>query len=545
MDPSTQGVNLPDSPLSKALPSSKQEVRVDFEIHDRQQIEIEFSYPLHSKGTSTYFVDLFLFIPRNVGLSRQNYKNETFYQDLTAYLRMDTPPLTIEELANDQCSFSPLRQLKEGISSLEQETLIPRKSPPIAATVKLFGHAFRESIHTAYQTLRGQLEAVSMKAVPGRNDKNEKEASLLKLLSAFGEQGMRALANYHALYHRFAPVSGTQPPHTKELFEYVHEYISAYFIEKLAHLADQCKNTTALHNGSCFVATALRNLHRVASQVAKLRLFEGFVNPDPKHLRTAEFFTYRRGQIKKSMQQTFYLETRALRRDHFRRNIAAMLAAGLAAIWIFLIPSRTWQGFTDLTSILILVAIIIGYMLRDRTQELVRAYLGRKLHNYDHDTAILGENLSLLGLRGLKGRVREKIDWVQPSEVDEPISYLRTHPRTVAGIDITTEEVLFYQRALTLGLEEKAQASPGFALRDILRLNLRHFMTRLDDPMDEVRYYDASQDRFKNVLSPKVYHLNFILQVRNSVDGKILMSRHRVVLNQERILRFEKIEPSG
>ena len=66
-------------------------------------------------------------------------------------------------------------------------------------------------------------------------------------------------------------------------------------------------------------------------------------------------------------------------------------------------------------------------------------------------------------------------------------------------------------------------------------------MVRIDEPVDEVQYFDLQKSRFMAVQAPKVYHLNVILRVLSSAAGEILLCRYRVVLNKERILRVEKV----
>ena len=521
--------------------SASGEVRFEVDLHDRQQLEIELAYPLSHHQESTYDVEMYLFIPRNVGVGSQNYSKETFYNDLRAYLRMDSPALHLADLIDFSCQASPLYQLQEAIEALEKQ--IALSSPrPVVALVKLFGHSFRESVHNDYQKILNDLNV--LKDLPS-GKRVVLRTELVQAVTTWNQESIHALNLFRTLRRRFTPLAGTS--HTNDVFEQVHEYATAYLIEKIALLSSALEEQTFLYDGSCLVAQLLKILHRYAKRLAKMRHQEGFVNPNPMQLHTAEFSTYRRGIIKRAMQQTFYLDTRTLRREHFRRNIVAMIAAGLASLWtlfvaIFL-PGSINRSVSDWTSIALLVAAVVAYMLRDRIQEFSRIYLGKKIRYYDHDTAIVGDNLTLLGLRGIKGRVREKANWTTPDKLPSSIVYLRTHPRTVAGTDISTEETFYYERLLTLGTEDQATLPPGFALRDILRFNLRHFMARLDNPLEPIRYYDVHTDRFVRLDSPKVYHLNLIVRVVSSTEGELMLSRHRVVLNKETILRVEAVQP--
>lgn len=526
-------------PVAAVRPAANA-VRADVDIHDRQQIEVELAYPLLRDRPSAYATELLLFVPRNVGVSAQNYARDSFYADLTAYLRMDSPPLTLQELGDPSCESSPLFHLDAALRTLEADihALPPR---PIVVLVKLFGHSFRESVNAARVALQQQIAAAC--ALRGEERGAAREL-LLQELRALGAGGHAALRRFRSMRRRFQPLSGARPGSVREMFEYVDENTTSFLVEQMAKVATDLQRQGALHDGSGLVAAGLCALMAEAQAVAGERRLEGFSFPDPAQQRTAEFFTYRRGLIKKSMQQAFYLETRALRRDPYVRNAIAMVAAGLAAIWSLVaqVPA-TLGDLSSETRSAVLVSAVVAYMLKDRIKDLTKEHLGRRLRAYDHDNVIVGDNLVLVGLRGFSGRARERMRWQTPQQVAPRLVQLRAHPRTVAGSDISSEEVIAYSRTLVMGPEPGEQLPAGFALRDILRLNLQRFMLRLDEPLDKVSYFDLRRRRFLRVQTPKVYHLNLLLRVTMGVEKgqEVLLRRYRVVLNKERIVRIEKV----
>jgi hypothetical protein len=81
----------------------------------------------------------------------------------------------------------------------------------------------------------------------------------------------------------------------------VDEYATSFLGEQMARIAARLRDEPALHDGSGMVAAALACLMGHARAVAAERRGEGFAYPNPEQQRTAEFFTYRRGLIKKSI----------------------------------------------------------------------------------------------------------------------------------------------------------------------------------------------------------------------------------------------------
>src|SRR6476646_424301 len=97
-------------PEPPATPPWSSGPRVTLTAHDRKQLALEIRHAPGSADTGgSHDVELFLFIPRNVGLTAANYPTAQFYNDLTAYLRLDLPDLGLEDLCT--CARSPLRRL--------------------------------------------------------------------------------------------------------------------------------------------------------------------------------------------------------------------------------------------------------------------------------------------------------------------------------------------------------------------------------------------------------------------------------------------------
>jgi hypothetical protein len=109
--------------------------------------------------------------------------------------------------------------------------------------------------------------------------------------------------------------------------------------------------------------------------------------------------------------------------------------------------------------------------------------------------------------------------------------------------------VIHYRKLLEAGHAEGRGGLPkGYRMRDILRMNLRHFLVRLDDPIDHVDLYDRATERFVRLGLPKVYHLNLVVRVRREREGEGAVSRDahlRVVLNKDGIVRAEQLHAHG
>ena len=151
-------------PAPRVTPPRSSAPQVYLAAHDRKQLALEIRHAPGSAVTSgSHDVELFLFIPRNVGLTAANYPSAQFYHDLTAYLRLDLPDLGLEDLCAN--TRSPLRMLEVQLAELARGRATP---DPIGIAVKLFGHEFTEAVHRERTRLSSLLQtAADRDARPG------------------------------------------------------------------------------------------------------------------------------------------------------------------------------------------------------------------------------------------------------------------------------------------------------------------------------------------------------------------------------------------
>ena len=150
-----------------------------------------------------------------------------------------------------------------------------------------------------------------------------------------------------------------------------------------------------------------------------------------------------------------------------------------------------------------------------------------------------------MGLGMLEIRIREAMSFKKSDELPEDVRALRLSQRTVRHAEAATEEVIDYRKELVVG-RRRGREEPvpaGFRVREILRLNVRHFLVRLDDPVDEVAFLDRGA--FRSAQVPKVYHVNLVIRSEQAGDngrGRVRYERLRLVLDKNGIVRIEQVE---
>ena len=197
------------------------------------------------------------------------------------------------------------------------------------------------------------------------------------------------------------------------------------------------------------------------------------------------------------------------------------------------------------TQLLVFAAAVVAYVLKDRIKALTSEALLRRLRLFDHTSVVYGETLPELGIAHFHARMSEVVRFTPFASVPDAVRKMRMQRRTVQHSEPAGEEVLHYHKRLDVGGAARG-APEGYRLRDILRINVRHFLARLDEPEDEARWYDLPTATFQQRALPRVYHVNVVVRVRQvSAEGEAVRDRDthlRVVINKEGIVRVETVD---
>ncbi len=501
-----------------------------FEIHERQQLEVRFNYALGSEtGPQRYTIDAFLFVPRNVGVNRGNYDRAEFYSDVTPLVRLDAAPMPLTRLADPSHPDSPLSRLERA----RQEfcaSAHPPPSKPLAVPVKLYAYLFTIGAR-AELTRLGRLAA---EAAP------ELEVELSAALGRMRD----ALWAYRRVRASFWAFEAVCHPDFAEELRASDEYMSLFVDERLTRFVDAVAAEPALRDGTGRAVRCRLLAAGLAREEARYRQKYGYLTLEAAGGGAGEYFAYRSGLLKKAVQSALYLDMREVKVDTFVRNAVGAVAAALAAIWATALAMTLPGSFADLpsrTKWALFAAAVGAYVLKDRIKAVTNEFLVPRLRQFDHTRWLGGEALAAVGLGMLNARLRERMRFVHETDVPQDILAARRSRRTVRNALALTEEVIHYRKVLETSSEEEAPLPRGYWVRDILRLNVRHFLTRLDEPLDPVEYFDLGQDAFAHAKLPKVYHLNMVLKTTRETATTVQERTEtiKVLLNKEGLVRVE------
>lgn len=495
-------------------------------IHDRYTLEFKIGYSRDNKEQeeSDFRMDTWMFIPDTLGVNQSTYTKERFYRDFRTMVRLITPSFTLSEIANTKkLPYSRLekwcliasRDVTSGLAKDKRQTKrFKRHNHMFQHQVKMFGAIYRSAIRN---------EALQIMQIEDADECEEAVRNLAHLSTIIATA-------YHEL-----------PSNTN--LDIVSEELKTCFA-----LGDEylCRNTVT----TCF--RLMEHIHsrfdtsRHANMTAPLmeciardkeyELSKGHILPeegDNKHNRE---FLHRAGQLKKYIESDLWIGIHPRSNTFLLQQFVFMIAAGVSMVFATVVSFSFQQTYGNFTTPLF-IALVISYMFKDRTKELLRIWFATKLGSYMY------EYKTKLGYSDEEiGYSKTGMDFVHfhklPKEILEqrgPLSTLET------GNATTKEKVIIFRQRLFLFSRKLQRLShyPLQGVNQLLRINLREFLRRMDASHAPLYLLDTdSEGGYHTIPAEKVYYVHFVMRIR--YQGTTEYRRFRVCLHRRGAISIDE-----
>ncbi len=491
--------------------------------HDRYQVELKLDYQLDRGKETHYRISTYIFIPRSLGITEESYPKSELYRTIKNYIRIKTPEMSLRDLLDD--ATSPLQMVR---NILEQPTwyLNSALNDQIVHGLRLFGGMFKSSLREHLNLIERRISMAS----PGANVHQLVENLIDEMIAEAQKIG----TCYRSQYTEFH-----MPYVRKEVFLahlFVDEYISMLIEESATELF---KVVLEHYHGDDQIWYCQR-LSAIVSNETAHRISRGY-NSVLKVDDENETYEYRSSIIKKYVSGVLHLSIDAQREGKGMEQLLLALAAGISMFFATAVAFYFQSVYGSFT-FPAFVALIVGYMFKDRIKQLGQTLFAGKLHANLYDRRI---NIKTLDGKYKLAVLREKITFMKESEISHEVRSAREKdPITDLDNDQQGETIICHTKDIVLNADLFRKAFSGFpktsGLNDIIRYDIHRYLQNMDDPVvDQLLLHEGKLDV---VNSQKVYHLNFISQYSSSSfrNAKIY-KRMRLVLNRRGIKRIEHI----
>ncbi|RLT37998.1 MAG: hypothetical protein DWI57_12840 [Chloroflexi bacterium] len=257
-----------------------------------------------------------------------------------------------------------------------------------------------------------------------------------------------------------------------------------------------------------------------------------------------EEYLFRASALKKFTSSVLYLSASVEPEGRTLEQLLFAAVAGVSMVFATVIAFYFQARFGTFT-LPVFAALVVGYMFKDRIKEVGRLLSVRLLRNVLYDRRII---LETYDRSHALGHLREKVSFVAPDDLPAAVRALRRRGQaTDLEGDGQAESVIGYTKAVTLFSQKFERIYPGgpplTGISDILRLDIRPFLHKMDDPIQ--RKPLLKDGRIQWVRGVKVYHVHLVSVIEDGNGAKSRYTSSLLTLNRKGIVRVESLSTSA
>jgi len=488
--------------------------------HDDRQFEVKVAYPLERGAAGDrYELDLFVFLPYQLGVNASTYSPAQFYEDLRSYTRFKTPALSLDEVNDARNELSPLTRVEQHVESGRRTGRWDERR--LQYELRVLANVV---IARVRERTLGILQRRSRRASPV--EAAGAAASVAKLLEELGTtlQRIREL--------RPALQDASTPPALHEAHEFMDEYVSieaeGSYLRLLKFVQEALGNARAEENAQ--LAAAIRGETRHRHECG----YPSLVSRDAKR---NERFLYRRGLLKKFCGSVLFLSEEPTPAPERVRQVLYAVAAALAMTFAVVAAWLAGLSFRQNTFGFAAVAII-AYAFKDRIKDFLRDCGVRLLPAWTSDRSI---QLADPQYGEVVGRTRENLFWRNRAGVPDDVLKAGQYPGALERAVVEpTDVILHYAKKVRIntGVIYRSHER-SIAIDEFLRMQVGRWLRRMDDPRTKLLALEGAGDSLASVRAARVYRVPLVLRMTACRDGSVTLLKAALVLSRKGIERIE------
>lgn len=458
-------------------------IEVKTKIHDRYSIEFKMGFVAGSQPEgSDFMVGMWIFVPASLDITPATFTHAEFYRSVKSNIRLITPQFKLSEIVRGNAV--PLTNVTSATDDDYEYQL------------KFFSAIVKSSVR--------ESRNVILAAPDGERE---------ELCRSYAD-------DIHEIFRTLDTLRSVSPGVChKDCHDWCDEFLCNVVAQYSMDLFGQ---------GSPSIASLL---HKLDSR----RAANGYGRIDPDDNNGNKEFIHRRGVLKKYVESLLFLRVPKKRDGVLMEQAYYSLAAGMAMIFATVVAWAFQRHFGNLTWPLF-IALIISYMLKDRIKELMRFWFAHRLSDRYFD------NKAKMSVHGTQiGSIKEAMDFIPSSKVPADVDAMRNGSHLFsAENDFADESIILYRKKVHLDINKMQKVSTySFdGVNDIIRLQVRPFLRKMDDPEQGFFILDGN-DVLKAVSCNKDYFVNIVLQY--TYGSTTEYKRFRLDLNRDGIKGMEEI----
>lgn len=507
---------------------SLETIQQDFKIHDSYQLEMKLDYSLIENQNTKYQVHTYFFIPYSLGINSSRFTSDEISSSILNYIRLKTPPFNFDEFLTNETS--PLIVLDDLLDypDWRKDKDINEK---VIEQLKLLGAMMKTAI-------RDHLDLIHQRMLDAPTD-TVAIHYLESLIKNYSKGVSKVCKSYRKLLRHFNATNIS--PELFQAYQLIDEFISTQIEEGAVDIYRMLAEYFQDEAQADLVQNFQENLRTLVQGEIEHRKAMGYRSILQEKGQNEEY-VYLVSALKKSITNVLHLQISEQKEGILLEQIGFAIAAGLAMLFATVVAFYFQLNYGSLT-FPVFIALVVGYMFKDRIKELMREWVAGALVGKFFDQRIM---LRKEGKRQKLGTIKKKVFFSPLDRVPKKVTRKREDAITdIMDNEFAGESVLCHAREINL-LANAFQGIfssnlPVSGINDIIRIDIRFLLNRMDEPLD-TRYL-LEEDGLHSVKARRVYYVYVVSKYKSiSPKKETLYVLHRVVLSRKGIIRVEALE---
>ena len=415
--------------------------------HDAFTLEMKVGFiKAKEEHQSDFTINTWIFVPNTLDLNQSNYSKDQFYSDVKSKVRFITPIYTLSAIVNEGAvPFNNLSAATHQLLEAETEQQVREVEYQLKMFMAIFRSALRNAVAECKHAKPGDQTHLIQSYIESCTAIRTKFRSLKEMLMANEQVAEKEYLNYFIF--------------ADEYFSYTLLRYSFLLLDRLMLVSDEQ-----------FQLLQQQTKELILSEQAYMKN-KGYSFIKANEHATNQTVIYRYAMLNKYVESDLLLESNKKKDGDgvFVQQVYYSIAAGISMVFATIVAFSFQQKYGNFTMPLF-VALVVGYMLKDRIKELMRFYFAGKLGGKYFD------NKTSISIKGRKiGWIKEAVDFITDEKVPSEILNIRNRSVLLEVENrIHNEKILLYRKKVSLDRGEMLKDSTYFfkGVHDIFRFNL-------------------------------------------------------------------------
>lgn len=500
-----------------------EQVQQRVRAHDRYQVEFKLDYELLPRQQTRYKITTYIFIPHSLNINSNTYTKAEFYRDLQNYVRLKTPSFTLQDLL--ALPTSPLVRIGEILCDPDWSDE-PANREHLVNSFKFLRAMLKSSLRNHLYLIQSQGR--------GAVESAERTQRICLLVNELLDRTSTIVMRYRHYSHELAQANVAQ--RVWHSYRLTDESISLVVEESLVDAFQLLDSLLPMPDRA--------DLQAKISQQVQAEIFHRQNSQYNSLLQPAgdnQAFLFRASVLKKFTSSVLYLALVVKPEGTAIEQLLYAVAAGLAMTFATIIAFYFQSRFGTFT-FPVFVALVVGYMFKDRIKELAKLFFAQHLQSFLYNRRTLVKTLD--GAYQL-GFLREKVTLMTESAMPPAVVAVRNRGLfTEVDNDGQAEHVICYTKEVVLDTEAFNHIDTGgppiTGVNDIMRFDVRPYLRKMDDPVERRPYLQNGELRIAECA--KIYYVNFVtVYTTAEAQTAVTVERTLLTLTRDGIQQVEQV----